>query len=239
VLGQIRPVTVPLGVLPYWMMRRAEETPATVRKTVQDRPIRALEDPKDGGQDRPHDGLDRLTVAEAAERLGITQDAVRKRIARGSIAHERDPEGRIFVYLDTFERSSKTVQDSGQDASYQDGDQTSKTVQDAGQDKYTESLEDQIQFLRRELERKDAIILSLTQRIPELEAPSSCESPETRDAPETATEGTDKGRRTPRTTGARTAPLVAVQVLLRAVGEYGYAAFGRRFLCAYWNHPDG
>ena len=125
------------------------------------------------GQYRPQDGLDRLTVAEAAERLGVTQDAVRKRMARGTIRHFKE-DGRLYVYLDTFEKSSKTIQDEGQDAA-------SNTVQDAGQDKYVAALEDQIQFLRRELERKDAILLRLTERIPELAA-----APEPQSAPETA-----------------------------------------------------
>ncbi len=126
-------------------------------------------------QDRPQDGFDRLTVAEAAERLGVTQDAVRKRMARGTIRHVREG-GRLYVYLDTFERASNTVQDEGRD-------DASKTVQDAGQDRYVAALEDQIQFLRRELERKDAILLRLAERIPELEAPA-----EPRDEPETVAE---------------------------------------------------
>lgn len=33
-----------------------------------------------------------------------------------------------------------------------------------------EAMRDQVEFLRRESERKDAIIMSLTQRVPELEA---------------------------------------------------------------------
>src|SRR5215216_7128256 len=116
-----------------------------------DDPRHSQDTSKDGRQDRPQDVLDRITVAQAADRLGVTQDAVRKRVARGTIRHDKDAEGRIFVYLDTFERESKTDQDEGQD-------------------KYTRSLEDQIEFLRQELERKDAIIMSLTHRIPELEA---------------------------------------------------------------------
>src|SRR3954454_2673616 len=131
---------------------------------------------RDGRQDSTEDVLDRLTVSQAAERLGVTQDAIRKRIARGTIRHGKDPDGRIFVYLDIFERESDTVQDSDQD-------QASETLQDGGQDKYTRSLEDQIEFLRRELERKDTIIMSLTQRIPELEA-----APEPRESPEMASE---------------------------------------------------
>jgi hypothetical protein len=129
------------------------------------------------GQDRPQDVLDRLTVSQAADRLGVTQDAIRKRIARETIRHDKDPDGRIFVYLDIFERESETVQDNDQN-------QQSETVQDGGQGRYTRSLEDQIDFLRRELERKDTIIMSLTQRIPELEPAT-----EPRDGPETASEG--------------------------------------------------
>ena len=119
-------------------------------------------------QDRPQDVLDKLTVAQAADRLGVTQDAVRKRVARGTIRHHKDAEGRIFVYLDTFERESKTDQDEGQG-------------------KYTRSLEDQIEFLRKELERKDTIIMSLTQRIPELEATSEPRVPS-----DTSSEDKDK-----------------------------------------------
>ena len=146
----------------------------------EDHPRQAHETDQDGQQNRPQDVLDRLTVAQAADRLGVTQDAVRKRIARGTIRHEKNKEGRIFVYLDTFERESKTDQDNERDAE-------SKTVSDADQDKYTRSLEDQIDFLRRELERKDTIIMSLTQRIPELEA-----SPETQEGHVTASEEADK-----------------------------------------------
>ena len=150
----------------------------------QDHPRQARDIGQDTLQDPPQDALDRISVAQAATRLGITQDAVRKRIARGTIRHGKDHEGRTFVYLDTFEntfeREAKTDQDNGQGAE-------SKTVQDADQDKYTRSLEDQIDFLRRELERKDTIIMFLTQRIPELEA-----SPETREGHVMASEEADE-----------------------------------------------
>jgi hypothetical protein len=111
--------------------------------------------------DRPSPDLDRLTVAQAAGALNISQDAVRKRIARGTIPHDRDDSGRVYVYLSP----SETVHKTDQDAAHDDA---TKTVQDV----YIRSLEDQIAFLRRELERKDAILLNLTERIPELEAPS-------------------------------------------------------------------
>ena len=111
--------------------------------------------------DRLSPDLDRLSVAQAAAALSISQDAVRKRIVRGTIPHDRDEAGRVYVYLSPSETVHKTDQDTMQ------GDAT-KTVQNA----YIQSLQDQIAFLRRELERKDAILLNLTERIPQLEAPS-------------------------------------------------------------------
>jgi uncharacterized coiled-coil protein SlyX len=120
--------------------------------------------------EQPSRDLDRLTVAQAADALRISQDAVRKRIARGTIPHDRDESGRVHVYLTPSETVHKTDQDTGEDA-------VSKTVQDT----YIRSLEDQIAFLRRELERQDAILLNLTERIPQLEAPR--ESPETAEEP--------------------------------------------------------
>ena len=125
-----------------------------------------------GNTDRPSPDLDRLTVARAADALSISQDAVRKRIARGTIPHDRDETGRVYVYLSPSETVRKTDQDTMQN-------DTTKTVQDA----YIRSLQDQIAFLRRELERKDAILLNLTERIPELEAPS-----EERESPQTVEE---------------------------------------------------
>jgi hypothetical protein len=77
---------------------------------------------------------------------------------------------------------------------------SSNTVQDDarqerpvryGTEELVESLQDQISFLRRELERKDAIMLRMTERIPELEVASS--PPDSRDAHETASEHSTGG----------------------------------------------
>jgi excisionase family DNA binding protein len=122
-----------------------------------------------------YDDLDRLTVVEAAERLGVKEQAVRKRIARGTLHHTKDEDGRVYVYLGPSDTNAKPEAEGNST-----GDST---------DTYTliRSLEDQVGYLRREVEdwkdesrRKDAILMALTQRIPELEAPR-----EPRDAPET------------------------------------------------------
>jgi hypothetical protein len=122
-----------------------------------------------------------LTVAQAAAALNVSQDAVRKRISRGTIPHDRDDSGRVYVYLSPSETVHETDQDTTQDAA-------SKTVQDA----YIRSLEDQIAFLRRELERKDGILLNLTERIPQLEAPS-----EARESPQTVEEEPERAQPRP------------------------------------------
>jgi excisionase family DNA binding protein len=118
---------------------------------------------------------DRVTVQEAAKRLGVKDDAIRKRIQRGTLEHDKDPDGRVYVYLD-----------APQDESYdgQSGAKTQTTSQDATQDAIVvakdetiSELRDQVDFLRRELERKDAILMSLTQRVPELEAPARKSAP--------------------------------------------------------------
>lgn len=111
---------------------------------------------------------DRVTIQAAAQKLGVKEDAIRKRIQRGSVEHEKGKDGRIYVYLDA-------AQDVTQDA-------TEDTSQDASEGGLVEVLRDQVEYLRsvievrdRELEarteeirRRDVIISQLAQRIPEL-----------------------------------------------------------------------
>lgn len=125
--------------------------------------------------------VDRMSVPEAAELLGVTQSAVRKRVQRGTIPWDKDSEGRIYVYVDLSEAGPETVRDKSRDAT-------------PGQprDELLEAYRDQVDFLRRELERKDTLLMSLMQRVPELEP-----APEPRDAPEMAS---------PRSSGRGTAP---------------------------------
>lgn len=136
----------------------------------------------------------KVTVYQAAEVLGITVDAIRKRIQRGTIPYERHDDGRVYVLLDRAGKpqgeSSGTSGHPASTARHVSG-QTGRTVQDPVRDELIENLKDQIEHLRRvidtrdmELQRKDSIIAALTQRIPELEAPA-----ERREAPETTTQG--------------------------------------------------
>ena len=113
--------------------------------------------------------LTRLTVAEAAVRLGVTQDAIRQRIRRDSIPHEKDDSGRVYVFLDPTNADHDGVYEEYHD-----------DVRDRVRDALIDELRKQNDFLRAELERKDTILLTMAQRIPELEpAAEAPESPET------------------------------------------------------------
>src|SRR5215211_5289261 len=102
------------------------------------------------------------TVRQAAEILGTTAEAIRSRLNRGTLERVDGEHGRVYVRLDP-------------DHTHIDADHTTDhTVEGSLVFKLQA---DQIEFLRRELERKDHIILGLTQRIPELEARGSPETP--------------------------------------------------------------
>ncbi len=143
--------------------------------------------PPDIDQDASNTALERLTVAGAAERLGVSQDAVRKRIQRNTILWEKDDEGRIYVFLDPSETSQADEQDP------------SNTALEIMQDQ-VDYLKDVIRSRDEELRRKDTIIMSLTQRIPELEP-----APEPPESPENAGEGSGgtQGREEPQETISR------------------------------------
>src|SRR5215210_792271 len=137
----------------------------------------------------------RYTVPEAAKFLGIGTDAVRKRIARGTISHEKDADGRVYVYLDTGH-------DEGHDKGHDDQGPSPELVESLREQigylqgvigTRDEELRTRAEELRRrdqDLERRDRIIAALTERIPQaLEAPSEArESPE---MVEEASEGTE------------------------------------------------
>jgi hypothetical protein len=127
----------------------------------------------------------RHTVKEAAEVLGTTVDAVRGRIRRGTLDSVK-LDGVVYVLLDATNREQQSDQSEPTD-----GDGRRQTGNQAGlaydQSELVGDLRGQIDWLRREVERKDTIIMSLTQRIPELEAPR-----ETRDAPDTASPRSDR-----------------------------------------------
>ena len=101
----------------------------------------------------------RLTLQDAAQQLGITPDALRQRIRRGQY-HSTKEDGRVYVYLNL------------------DRTETEHNVQ-VEPNALISEIQARVQLLEQELERAHErdrenrrIIAALTQRIPELEAPS-------------------------------------------------------------------
>jgi excisionase family DNA binding protein len=91
--------------------------------------------------------LDKVTVAEAAEQLGISQDAVRRRIRQGTIDYERTEQGRLYVYL--------PPEDTRLDG-----------VPYTAQEELIKHIQRENDFLRKQLERKDHLLAAALERIP-------------------------------------------------------------------------
>jgi hypothetical protein len=114
----------------------------------------------------PQANHERLTVAQAATRLGITEGAVRSRIKRGTLRTAK--EGRtVYVLLGDGTPQANQPPNTGVP-----GDQSELVA----------SLQDQVSYLREQLDverqarteerrRHDTVVAQLTSKIPALEAP--------------------------------------------------------------------
>jgi hypothetical protein len=109
-------------------------------------------------------GVDRLTIQEAASALGISEGAVRKRVTRGTLQHEKEQDGRIYVYLDAGDRRGV---DGGQDGGV-----------DSNNNALISQLRDEVAYLREENRRKDEIIMQQAMTMRQLSAASPQEPPE-------------------------------------------------------------
>jgi len=134
-------------------------------------------------------GRRRATVAEAADILGITAEAVRTRIKRGRLDSVKDPPrpgGTVYVLLEADQTRPNI------DPTLQGQDRTTGQTRPDAQDELLDELRDRVRYLERVLEeereartderrRHDTLMAQLMQRIPELEPPR-----EARESPETA-----------------------------------------------------
>jgi hypothetical protein len=138
----------------------------------------------------------RVTVDEAARHLGLTVDAVRKRVQRGQIAYEKDKAGRVRIILDEGE----TLQDESPDTTGQVAGAHADLIEELrGRVHYLERvLEDEREARTEERRRHDTLMAQLMQRIPELEAPS-----EGRESPQTAREEPESTEPRPATGGTQ------------------------------------
>ncbi len=140
--------------------------------------------------------MDRITVAEAADRLGVTRDVIRKRIKRSSIEWDAGPDGEVFVYVDASATSNDPSATNGDEPEDASGHEPAAAL--------VESLQDQVKYLRHEVEvwqdearRKDHLLAAALERIPAIEPPLDSPNPnaaqEPRESPQTSSEHQGSG----------------------------------------------
>jgi hypothetical protein len=113
----------------------------------------------------------RVHLSEAAVLLGVSKDAVRMRVKRGTLRSEKGDDGRVYVWVnDNPDDDQNTVHPETQVEAWRE---------------LIDELRDRARSLEEANRENRRIIAALTQRIPELEAPAS---PEARESPETVEE---------------------------------------------------
>jgi excisionase family DNA binding protein len=128
-------------------------------------------------------GLDtrpRLSVTEAADALGITVDAVRSRVKRGTIDHVRVG-ARVYVLLGDDEPRPGRDQHTDQRS-----DQGATTPEDRSAELIA-TLREQLQAERQAHAEARRLLAAALERIPAIEAPS-----DERESPQTVQEGPDR-----------------------------------------------
>src|SRR5215216_391503 len=137
---------------------------------------------------------ERLTIQEAAYRLGVSESAIRKRIKRGTLKREKTEDGRVLVYMEQSAPGTEEVRTPERDA-------------------LISQMQERLDFLERELEvrseeirRRDTIIMNMTEAMkalspPSQEAPSEAQesdvSPGPTGTPTEATSGAQEGVQRP------------------------------------------
>jgi hypothetical protein len=113
----------------------------------------------------------RVDVKQAAEKLGISSEGVRQRIRRGTLPSEKDTDGRVYVFLEgEGSNGMKSERPSERDT-----------------DDVLTRLEGEVEFLRQELatrdaeiQRRDAILLSLSEGLKAINPPDERGEPVSR-----------------------------------------------------------
>lgn len=129
----------------------------------------------------------RIDVKQAAQILGISTDAIHKRARRGSLPSDKDPDGRVFVYLDNDLDNGYTRLDNGYTQNGDD-DHVGAFPEDP-RDELVATLKEQLEAERNAHAETRRIAYTLAQRVPELEAAQEPrESPEPRSGEPTPSE---------------------------------------------------
>jgi hypothetical protein len=167
--------------------------PDPTRSVVEDDNMRPNSDPTDAAPDQTRDPTpapdtvlqEAVPIPLAAERLGLTSEAIRMRLKRGTLTGEK-VDGRWVVNvprLNADPTATKPPPEHDQDA---EQGQTQRATQrdQSGERELIEALRSENAFLRSELatrteeiQRRDHIIAGFIQRLPELPAGQSDPGP--------------------------------------------------------------
>ncbi len=135
---------------------------------------------------------ERLTLRQAAARLGVSESAIRKRVERGTLRSDKGSDGRRYVYLNT---GADTVADEGEDTSAT-GERGALIAELRA---HNGTLREQLQAERQAHAEARRIIAGLVERIPPaIEAPA-----EAREAPETVAEESERAEHYSATAGSQ------------------------------------
>ena len=122
----------------------------------------------------------RVPLTEAAALLGVSKDAVRMRVKRGTLPSEKGEDGRVYVWVnDNPDADPNTVHPETHVEAWRE---------------LIDELRDRVRSLEESNRENRRIIAALTQRIPELEAPASSEG---RESPVPPSEGAPDTTETP------------------------------------------
>jgi hypothetical protein len=122
----------------------------------------------------------RVHLSEAAVLLGVSKDAVRMRVKRGTLRSEKAEDGRVYVWVnDNPDDDPNTVHSETQVEAWRE---------------LIDELRDRVRSLEESNRENRRIIAALTSRIPAIEAPEVRESPESvEDESERAAPQPDEG----------------------------------------------
>src|SRR5215208_981257 len=115
---------------------------------------------------------ERLTIQEAAHRLGVSESAVRKRIKRGTLQREKTEDGRVLVYMEPSVPGAEKVRPPERDALISEMQQRLAL------------LERELDVRTEEIRRRDTIIMNMTEAMKALNPPAPEDSSEARESPE-------------------------------------------------------
>lgn len=125
--------------------------------------------------------------------LGVSREAVRKRVKRGTLRSDKDSDGRVYVYL-------PVGPDAGEDAGGERDDNV-KSFNDP-RDELIEELRDRVRALEEANRETRRLLAGALERIPAIESPEATE-PSSDAAPPQSHTNTPEQEREPETAPER------------------------------------